>query len=170
MEQFLKQFLRASPDLFKVHKLYDESCVALDEFLSPQQSSSSSSIVSAAGQSRGRGDREGEQVVETTGKQRIVFPNPDADTDEEGGEGEGEDDSEQDFDGDGEGGTRQRGRRKRPRRGSNTLIEFGRGTGSSHSIMMVPSQVKWCRTTLKRWADAIGLDFEFCRIVAPPPS
>jgi hypothetical protein len=43
-------------------------------------------------------------------------------------------------------------------------IELCRGTGSSLALMMIPSQVYWCRCLVQNWSKGIGLDFQFVKI------
>lgn len=79
----------------------------------------------------------------------LLLPNPSSSTaeaegDEEEGELQGNDNSSSDEIG--------------------LPIELCRGTGSSLALMMVPSQIYWCRCLVQNWSKGIGLDFQFVKI------
>ncbi|GAA6018373.1 hypothetical protein JCM11491_005949 [Sporobolomyces phaffii] len=143
LDEFVQKFLRASPDLFRFQKLYDESCALLDVVESPRPP--------RPGRRRPRSRRSSSSHLS-----QLVLPNPPSSSmtrtrglgiTAEEGELDSDDDDDDDDDGvDAEG-----------------PIELARGTGSP---LMVPSQVSYCRTLLSDWTRQKGLDYEFCTVGA----
>ncbi|GAA6063099.1 hypothetical protein JCM10212_003297 [Sporobolomyces blumeae] len=172
-EDFLRQFLRASPDLFKFQKLYDESCQVLSDpsFLQAEYPESWDAFHSPSVQidpnRAGTDDHAvGSDLTD------LVFPNPnlflrsfarttrqDRPAASSGSEPEEGQLSLELFPPD-EPGSASSSKVVPPRGWTTPPIELARGTNSTRAGFMVVSQVAFARCLVAEWSKKQGLDFE----------
>ncbi|GAA5885695.1 hypothetical protein JCM16303_003118 [Sporobolomyces ruberrimus] len=144
-EEFIKQFLKASPELFRFQKLYDESCTLL-VLVGPSTRPFEDDCTMMMG---------GQKVSTTTTMIELVLPNPTSLS----GLGRGRSIEEGEL-----GGATTTTEESNEEEEVQPPIELARGSGSLNGQLMVPSQVLFARTVLKKWIERKGLDFEFVTI------